>query len=200
MKPLPTCQSLHLQAQVDRLYDFRDGDFPCGGYRYRKSLEPLTTWEDVYKTVEAETRVSPYAPIAFWIVTLCVLVQKVVKRYRKLAVRHMSNVYREADRVLVIDSWVQGASRQDHIKERAARVFMSDWQRRLWTLQESIFANSLCFQFRDGPQHRDDLIVDARIDVHLNRGFYHSTALSGRFSGISLPDFFKDQDQRTPAS
>lgn len=32
-----------------------------------------------------------------------------------------------------------------HINDRAARVFMSNWQRRLWTLQESIFAKKTGF-------------------------------------------------------
>ena len=65
---------------------------------------------------------------------------------------------------------------------------MSNWQRRLWTLQESIFAKSRDCQLRDGPQHRDDLLVDVKIDVHFNGRFYHRIALMGLVGAISLPE------------
>lgn len=130
--------------------------------------------------------------------TLCVPAQKADKQYREKAIRNMANVYRKADRVLVLDSWIQGASRVDHINERSARIFMSNWQRRLWTLQERMLAEVLYFQYRDGPQHGDDLIVDLRRDVHFGRGYYHSIASYGIFGTLTLQAFLGAQDERPP--
>jgi len=193
---LPTCRLLQLQAQVDRLYDAKEDDFPHGGYRYRKSHEPSTPWEDFYAMVKAEVTDPTYPAAGFWMDTLCVPVQKSDRPFRDMAIRNMAIVYGKADRVLVVDSWIQKGSRTDHITERSARIFMSNWQRRLWTLQERILAKQLYFQYRDGPQHRDDLIVDLRLDVHFGRGYYHSIASFGVLGTVTLPDFPPGLEER----
>lgn len=194
---LPACRLFQIQAQVDRLYEFKQDDFPHRGYRYRRLQEPRMSWEELYATVEAEVREPTYAANGLWMDTVCVPAQKADKAYREMAIRNMANVYRKADRVLVVDSWIQGASRVDHINKRSARIFMSNWQRRLWTLQERFFAKNLYFQYRDGRQHRDDLIVDLKIDVHFGRSHYHSIAAYGVQGVVNLPDFLGADDERS---
>jgi hypothetical protein len=128
--------------------------------------------------------------------TFCVPIGEVKKRARKLAINNIHKIYQEADRVLVLDSWIQGGSRNDHIKERATRILMSNWQRRLWTFQERVLAKNLYIQFRDGPQHADDLLVDTRIHTHFHGGFYHSIAAHGLSPILTLPQSglgFRDQ-------
>ena len=185
---------LRLQAYVDRLYDFKDGDFSHGGYRYRRNVDPHLKWEDLYEAVEVETRDPSYAPAGFWIDTLCVPVQKVNQRYREMAIRNMAKIYREADRVLVLDSWIYAGSREDHINERTMRILMSNWQRRLWTLQERVLAKSLFFQFCDGPHHRDDLLSDVRLYVHFDRGFYHDIPSHSLVGLMSFQDIVQGHD------
>jgi hypothetical protein len=96
-----------------------------------------------------------FQPIAFWIDTLCIPVDptahKEINRYRKKAIRMMSRIYAEADKVLVLDSDIAQGSRSASCMENFARIALSRWMTRLWTLQESVFANRLYFQYDDGP-------------------------------------------------
>ncbi|KAL6719422.1 hypothetical protein ACLMJK_003662 [Lecanora helva] len=175
----------------------KDRDFAHGGYRYRKTIDPNLRWDELYQAVEAETNDPSYTPAGFWIDTLCVPVQN--QRSREMAIRNMTDVYRKADRVLVLDSWIYNTSREDHINDRSMRILMSNWQRRLWTLQERVLATDLFFQYRDGPQHRDDLIIDMRLYVHFDRGFYHQIAVEGLVGLVSLQDVLETQDDEYSA-
>ncbi|KAK3360911.1 hypothetical protein B0T24DRAFT_692387 [Lasiosphaeria ovina] len=55
---------------------------------------------------------------------------------RSLAIRQMALVYRQADRVLVLDSFVRVLPRTSGIVEKYMRIHLSAWHHRLWTLQE----------------------------------------------------------------
>lgn len=48
----------------------------------------------------------------------------------------MRDVYKLADKVLVLDSLLYEAPSDIDIKEVAFRVYASNWAMRLWTLQE----------------------------------------------------------------
>ena len=103
-------------------------------------------------------------PANFWMDTLCVSLgdditlpsgnaerAEVVKPkdLRRAVLRQMSEIYRGADRVLVLDTELVG--RYFNSSEKLMRVATSGWLRRLWTLQEACLAGtSLFFQFEDG--------------------------------------------------
>jgi hypothetical protein len=97
-------------------------------------------------------------PVGFWMDTLCVPVKD--DEARKQAIRKMRNIYELADRVLVLDSWTQALSRSADIIEKACRLYLSNWQSRLWTLQESVLAHGLFIQFKDGPQSLESMQKD----------------------------------------
>jgi hypothetical protein len=63
----------------------------------------------------------------------------------------MFSIYEEADGVLVLDSWIQELERSESIAEKAARLILCTWARRLWTMQEAVLAQNLFIQFKDGP-------------------------------------------------
>lgn len=62
----------------------------------------------------------------------------------------MSTVYRDAEKVLVIDSGISIVpSSALHSTEMAVRLRTSSWVRRLWTFQEAYLAKELHYQFQD---------------------------------------------------
>jgi hypothetical protein len=87
--------------------------------------------------------------------TMCVPVHD--NELRKLAIGQMRVIYVEAHRVLVLDSWMLRLSRNACVSEKASAVFLSNWQSRLWTLQEGLLAWNLFIQFKDGPELLSDL-------------------------------------------
>jgi hypothetical protein len=89
-------------------------------------------------------------PMGFWMDTLCVPVQDENRSYRVKAIRNMKTIYENAHRVIVLDSWIEQTIHHAHLSEIAARLFLSNWQHRLWTLQEGVLAQNLFFKFKDG--------------------------------------------------
>ncbi|KAL9581542.1 MAG: hypothetical protein Q9212_003842 [Teloschistes hypoglaucus] len=86
-------------------------------------------------------------PVPFWVDTICVPLQS---PYRKLAISSMATVYKDAEKVLVIDSAISSApSSRLHSIEMAFRLRTSSWVRRLWTFQEAYLAKELHYQFQD---------------------------------------------------
>ncbi|KAK1962843.1 hypothetical protein LY78DRAFT_223955 [Colletotrichum sublineola] len=86
--------------------------------------------------------------VLIWLDTLCV---PLTPRARKLAIGRMKDTYSVATKVLVFDATLQqtrlnGAS----LLERGYRILSCNWQRRLWTLQEAVFAHKLTFRCMDG--------------------------------------------------
>ena len=91
-----------------------------------------------------------------WIDSLLVPVQK--GQEKRLALSRMYDYCRSAERVLVFDSDLLHASKMCTKEELVARIFLSTWMRRLWTLEEGILSRgNLEFQFRDGTVSMSDL-------------------------------------------
>ena len=114
--------------------------------------------------------------MAFWMDTICVPVQKEYKQYRKLAIAMMRDIYQQADAVLVLDSWLQGISHSVDITEKTVRLYLANWQRRLWTLQEGVLAKNLYMQFQDGAQNMEDVSEGLLENRMTGPGFYSTIA------------------------
>ena len=85
--------------------------------------------------------------VPFWIDTLCVPLDE---PGRSTAIKSMTRVYAEADKVLVLDSFLATSSVQTSPEECLMRIHTSAWTRRLWTFQESALAGRMYFRFSDG--------------------------------------------------
>ncbi|XP_044722128.1 uncharacterized protein HRG_05043 [Hirsutella rhossiliensis] len=117
-----------------------------------------------------------YSPVGFWMDTLCVPVAEEHKDLRSKAIKQMRAIYEAADRVLVLDNRVEQLAVSSSICDRAARLVVSNWQGRLWTLQEGIMAQQLFFQFSDGalalPELEEEEIRQ-RDKSRPSPGFWH---------------------------
>ena len=93
-------------------------------------------------------------PVPFWIDTLCCPVGPPLTQ--ALALERMAITYKNADKVLVIDSSLDSIllpgeePGQESFAEALLRIFATPWLRRLWTLQEGLLAKQLYFQFSNG--------------------------------------------------
>jgi hypothetical protein len=87
--------------------------------------------------------------ILFWLDTLCIPRSPELLDFRKQAIRQMSKVFEFSDKVLVLDKSLQGFDTHNGL-EPIIRINMSNWSRRLWTLQEGFLYKDLCFRFKDG--------------------------------------------------
>jgi hypothetical protein len=96
--------------------------------------------DELYKSDES---VKP--PASFWIDTICVPTGKIFETKKKKALERMRDIYIKADKVLVIDSEVVACPETAHPLEILARIRLSNWNRRLWTLQEGYFGRSVYF-------------------------------------------------------
>ena len=102
-----------------------------------------------------DAKIKANAEISIWMDTLCV---PLVSKARKLAIQRMKQTYSFATRVLVFDAALQQCSLQDaSILEKGYRVLSCNWQRRIWKLQEAVFAPKLSFKFADGILFFEDL-------------------------------------------
>lgn len=136
---LPRCQLTRLQSIVDQLYteEHINGRGGSRTMSRNASADGVNT-----KGLSADSQVG------FWMDTLCV---PLPTDYRKAAIGHMADIYRSADRVVVLDSFIQGLPRSADVMEKYARIWLSNWHRRLWTLQEGLLGKtSVLFQFKDG--------------------------------------------------
>lgn len=85
--------------------------------------------------------------VGLWIDTLCVPLEK---NKRILALRQMGKAYTDAQHVLVIDNELQSFSLDCSDEEKLARVLLSGWMQRLWTLEEGVLGRDrLHFQFHE---------------------------------------------------
>lgn len=81
-------------------------------------------------------------PIPFWIDTISVPLEP---EARKLAIIDLDRTYKEAEKVLVLDSTLLEAGDDLESTEILMRIVCSNWARRLWTLSEGILSRSLHF-------------------------------------------------------
>lgn len=103
-------------------------------------------------------RLLPESGGAFWLDSLCVPYNK---SFRKRAIQLMANTYRCADKVLVIDAAVRTlCARKQPWEENILRIATSAWVRRIWTLQESLLAPMLVFEFADGLVDADKELLE----------------------------------------
>ncbi|OCT47086.1 hypothetical protein CLCR_02440 [Cladophialophora carrionii] len=112
----------------------------------------------MYGPKELHTFRDPWRqPVGFWMDILCVPVGDKHKELRKQAINQMREIYEGADRVLVLDDWLEDLSLSSSIYEKATRIYLSNWQHRPWTLQEGALAQQLSIQFKDGPMTLDEI-------------------------------------------
>jgi hypothetical protein len=113
----------------------------------REIKRSVTALRSLNKRAESETTVASDDDLpCVWIDTFCVPLQS---KYRKIAIRRMSQVYGNADTVLVLDSGLLHASYSSFPGENLKRITHSRWMQRLWTLQEGALARNLMFRFSD---------------------------------------------------
>ncbi|KUL81574.1 hypothetical protein ZTR_09851 [Talaromyces verruculosus] len=150
---LPDCQLRRIQSMVNAL-DIPDQD---GGSSNTKpgSGSPRSV-----------------SGFGFWMDTLCIPVGAQYGEQKKLSIRKMRHIYQEASAVLVLDYGMmqstislQTASQTAFpvpkarltAIERCARLYTSNWTRRLWTLQEGLLNNTVFLQWQNGPENLYDL-------------------------------------------
>jgi hypothetical protein len=102
---------------------------------------------------------------AFWSDIWSVPRKKFLKR---AAIRQMHDIYRQANKVLVLDSTLAGhsvgartvgsQSEPCHKIEVLAGVLASTWMRRHWIMQEAVLAREISVQFEEGPVDLTNLV------------------------------------------
>lgn len=107
-----------------------------------KTLEPGV------KRLVTPVREARSRSLSIWFDTLCVPLEK---RYRKLAIASMQEVYAKAIFTVVLDSELQCIeSRRCSPEELLIYIGLFGWTRRAWTFQEGVLANQkLRFVFAD---------------------------------------------------
>ncbi|KAL4990675.1 hypothetical protein BDW68DRAFT_153686, partial [Aspergillus falconensis] len=105
---------------------------------------------------ETETRVG------FWMDTLCIPVGTAHKQQKKASIRRMRHIYKQASAVLVLDAWMQSIQPSSTPIERCARLYSSNWIRRLWTLQEGTLNRNVFFQW-EGKAETSEALANARV-------------------------------------
>ncbi|KAK6535521.1 hypothetical protein TWF694_001976 [Orbilia ellipsospora] len=137
---LPRCQLDRIQKMIKQLY---------------KDDPNLDKSSPFYK----------YSEVPFWMDTLCCPVGPEYKPLRIDTIRKMRHIYSRADRVLVLDGTIQQCPLSMPLVERTAVLYISNWFRRLWTLQEGALGKKVYFRFKDGTEEArgyDELFQNAR--------------------------------------
>jgi hypothetical protein len=84
------------------------------------------------------------------------------KQYRKEAITQMAKIYQSSVSVLVLDAWLQELSVRSSIPDKVARIYVSNWLHRLWTVQEFLMEDNLYIQFSDIAQSMDRIMEQCR--------------------------------------
>jgi Heterokaryon incompatibility protein (HET) len=91
--------------------------------------------------------------VYLWIDTISV---PVTREHKKIALRTLGQVYRQAHHVLVIDRHLVQVGLEPY--ERQLQLRPSEWIGRLWTFQEGRLAKNLYIQFKDGAVPASELL------------------------------------------
>jgi hypothetical protein len=91
--------------------------------------------------------------------TLCCIVgnDDDSRKYKKLSIQSMREIYGESVAVLVIDPWLMSISSTSSVSEICYRIYASGWSRRLWTHQEGFLARDVFYQLQDKPIKLSDV-------------------------------------------
>ncbi|KAL5337963.1 hypothetical protein BJX70DRAFT_408911 [Aspergillus crustosus] len=100
--------------------------------------------------------------VGFWMDTLCVPVAD--KARKDKAIASMRHVYSHAKAVLVLDDWLQEVPSTAPALDITARIYQSNWLKRLWTHQEGFLPDALWFQFSDQPVEIKG--IKSRVQAH----------------------------------
>jgi hypothetical protein len=107
-------------------------------------------------------------PTPFWLDTLSFPLAP-AEAY-DLALIRMRDSYEEADKVLVLDSYLLSQNLEAmSYDEVATRLMISPWSRRLWTLQEAVLGKTVALQFNDGYVELDHLLKSWATRTFQNR-------------------------------
>ncbi|KAL2818294.1 hypothetical protein BJX63DRAFT_429227 [Aspergillus granulosus] len=140
-------------------------------YNPEKGLEPryvsishLSRIQGMINALDIPEQGSGHTRIGFWMDTLCIPVGHAYKQQKKASIRKMRQIYKAASAVLVLDAWMQSTypSASSIPIERCARLYSSNWIRRLWTLQEGALNRNVFLQWNDKAETLEAL-ANARI-------------------------------------
>lgn len=143
-----------------------------------------------------------HRPVPFWIDTACV-----PRRYpaRGIAITAMRDIYKNADKVLVLDKVLMTTKGDASAVEILQRIRSSTWATRLWTYHEAGLAKDLVYQLEDialdlpeiDVRHEKDRLLNDRSKVNrkqsavwitkpLNRGDPELARIRGRLESLDL--------------
>lgn len=93
-----------------------------------------------------------------WIDTLSVPIEA---EFKRIAISKLRDIYQGASHVLVIDKDLMQVG-NDKV-EQIMHLLSSEWQQRLWTLQEGRLTHELYIQFKNGPIAVSELSASLRL-------------------------------------
>ncbi|KAF3914943.1 hypothetical protein ABW20_dc0109144 [Dactylellina cionopaga] len=182
---LPRCQLKRLAYYVN--YTMKDGRTRGVMGSFEKALNLKkhifskrqgTVWEQ-----------EPNFECCIWVDTMCVPLEP---EYRKLAIKNMNQVYRQARYVMVLDASIAKHDFRSDV-ELMGRVVVSTWMRRVWTLQEAILGmEKLAICLKDQVVDHTDSVERLRVTVNegnqcVINGVLSTAAMLGddSFSGLN---------------
>jgi hypothetical protein len=149
------------QIPILRVTQHRDSSpfsFEIKGYdRGDKYIAVSHVWADGLGNPSGNT--VPYCQVTylqsvlldawFWFDTLCIPVSSEFHDFRDFSISKMSDIYRNAYGVLVLDKDLQTLPDGTPTTELLMRFATSNWRQRLWTYQEGFLADKLFIRGRD---------------------------------------------------
>ncbi|KAL8794202.1 MAG: hypothetical protein Q9195_003270 [Heterodermia aff. obscurata] len=162
---LPSCQIRRLRKIVREMYADKSE-------RGKRHDAVMIKFQDAKNPNENVHYLDELPPI--WMDTLCVPVQRELKRVRAQAIGSLADVYRQSHKVLVLDEELQQISLdklswKKPLTDRVEAMFrfaMSSWNSRLWTLQEGLLGNDIYLLLNDGVLRTKDLFFRMSIVAH----------------------------------
>jgi hypothetical protein len=145
----------------DGLGNFAGNSMPaCQLDRIQKAVDSL--YHD-----ELTSDNSQITSVPFWMDTLLIPNDPKLEKIKDATIVNMTQIYKNAKDVLVIDSEVATCSSFSDPLSVLHRILLSNWLRRLWTLQEGVFASSIHFLLSDGTTSLGALLYEgeSRIGV-----------------------------------
>ena len=111
----------------------------------------------------------PQTPELFWIDTLAIPVGDEWRDERIKAIRQMHDIYQHAQYTVVLDKSLMDVPKDSSYTMSAMRISISQWLRRLWTLQEAVLSRNCYFYFNDmvySLESVEDLFEEEEKSLH----------------------------------